>query len=192
VSVLKPRRRQHALRACFLLLALVAAGGFPLSAQTPISKEYQVKAVFLYNFVQFVQWPADTFNSPDQPFCIGILGDDPFGDFMDQTVAGEKINGHPLVIRRYTSLDGADDCQILFISSSETPQMAGLLGALKNKSILTVSDVDGFIKNGGIVRFFTQDNKIHLRINLEAAKSVNLTISSQLLRLADLVDLGKE
>ncbi|HXL72628.1 MAG TPA: YfiR family protein, partial [bacterium] len=163
-----------------------------LSAQTPISKEYQIKAVFLFNFVQFVQWPADTFTAPDEPFCIGILGDDPFGDFMDKTIEGEKINGHPLIIRRYTAVEEVQDCQILFISSSETPKMAGILDTLKTRSILTVSDADDFIKNGGIIRFFTEDNKIHLRINLEAAKSVNLTISSEVLRLSNIVDLGKE
>src|SRR5580692_3792840 len=72
-----------------------------LAAQTSISKEYQIKAVFLFNFAQFVQWPETNFSGADAPFCIGVLGDDPFDAFLDETVRGETVKGHPLVVRRY-------------------------------------------------------------------------------------------
>lgn len=174
--------------ALSVLLALVA----PLKAKAEISKEYQVKAVFLFNFAQFVQWPPRAFTSPDEPFCIGILGNDPFDGFLDDTVKGETVEGHPLVIRRFSSAAEAKGCQILFVSSSEGLQMAAILEDLKGLNILTVGDSEGFIKSGGIVRFVTVDNKIHFRINPEAAKRAKLVISSKVLRLAQISEPGED
>jgi len=163
-----------------------------LPAQTEISREYQVKAVFLFNFAQFIAWPTNAFADAQTPMTIGVLGDDPFDSFLDETVRGEKIGEHPLVIQRYRRIEDVQGCQILFISRSEDGQTGRILAGLKDKNILTVGDSDGFIKDGGIVRFVTEENKIHLRINLEAAKSANLAISSKLLRLAEIVDPGSD
>jgi hypothetical protein len=176
----------------FILSALLSAGGPPLAAQAPISREYQLKAAFLFHFTQFVKWPSAAFTHEDQPFRIGVLGEDPFDGFLDDTVKGEKVDGHPLVIERFNSIEEVKGCQILFISRSEGSQMEKILGDLKSRNILTVGDAEGFIKNGGMIRFSTEGNKIHLRISLEAAKSGNLDISSKMLRLADIVPPGKD
>jgi hypothetical protein len=185
-------KQQWIFRAGLILLALLLTGGPRLSAQTAISKEYQVKAVFLFNFTQFVKWPRATFTRADEPFRIGVLGDDSFDDFLDETVKGEKVEGHPLVIQRYASVGEVQGCQILFISRSESQQMENILADLKGKNILTVGDVEGFVKNGGIIRFFTKNNKIHFRVNLEAAKRVHLSISSKMLRLAEIAKPGQD
>jgi len=80
------------------VLALVRGVGAIESAT-----EYQVKAVFLYNFSHFVEWPPEAFTTPTEPFVIGILGSDPFGARMDEAVHGELINQHPMVIRRFST-----------------------------------------------------------------------------------------
>jgi hypothetical protein len=164
----------------------------PLWAQPQISKEYQIKAGCLFNFAQFVTWPPKAFSGAKEPFCIGILGDDPFDSFLDEMARGEMVNGRPLVIQRYHNVDEIKSCQILFISRSESGQVEKILDALKEKNILTVGDTEGFIKSGGIVRFFVEGNKIHFMINLETAKHFNLSISSKVLRLAEIVRPGKD
>jgi len=179
-------------RLWFVMSALLFAGAPELPAQTEISMEYQVKAVFLFNFAQFVKWPASAFSGVEAPLTIGVLGDDPFDAFLDKTVQGEKVNGHPLVIRRYRNIENVKNCQVLFISRSENKRMEQILADLKGRNILTVGDMEGFVKNGGVIRFVTEENKIHFRINLEAAKSAKLTISSKLLRLAEIVEPGKD
>lgn len=176
----------------FCLFLMLSFLGPPLFAQTSVSREYQIKALFLFNFAQFVQWPPDAFTGADEPFRIGILGDDPFDDFLDQTVQGEKVGGHPLVVRRYASVADVKNCQILFVSRSESGQMEAVLAGLKDKNILTVGDAEGFLKSGGIIRFVTEENKIHFRINVEAAKRLNLVISSKVLRLAEIVGPGED
>jgi len=177
--------------AFLLLFALLWAGGSNGWAQ-PISKEYQVKAVFLFNFARFVQWPSGALGKGKEPFRIGILGEDPFESFLDETVRGEKIDGHPLVIRRCQGLEDVNGCKILFISRSESARTQSLLANLSGRTLLTVSDMEGFTQKGGIIRFFTRENKIHFRINLEAAKRANLSISSKMLRLAEVVEAQRD
>jgi hypothetical protein len=193
MPVLRLPGRWWTLHAGLILSTLLLlAARSPLQAETAVSKEYQIKAVFLFNFAQFVQWPPKAFASANEPFRIGVLGDDPFDAFLDETVNGEKIASHPLGIERYRSAEDIKDCQILFISRSENGRMGSILDGLKGRNVLTIGDTDGFIESGGIIRFITVNNKIHFRINLEAAKRANLTISSQVLRLAEITGPGKE
>ena len=164
---------------------ILGYGTVPQKTATP---EYQVKAVFLYNIAQFIEWPNDSSANEKSPLIIGILGRDPFGSYLDDTVKGEEINGRPLTIERYANIAAIKQCHILFIHASFAPKLPTIRKSLKGKGILTVSDASNFAKQGGMVRFFEQKNKIRLRINLDAVKAENITISSKLLRLAEIVD----
>ena len=172
-------------------LVLLSLGAMNLPAQAAASKEYQVKAVFLFNFSQFVEWPTNAFPEAQTPLVIGVLGEDPFGTYLEETVRGETVNNHPLVIQHYRRAEDIKACHILFISRSEADRLGRILESLKGRNILTVGDIEGFARQGGMIRFVTEKNKIHLRINLEAAKAASLTISSKLLRPAEIVDPGK-
>jgi hypothetical protein len=174
-----------------LFLVLLSACGLLLfSAQTQIAREYQVKAVFLFNFAQFVEWPNASFKETNA-IVIGVLGEDPFGAFLDETIRGEVVNGHPLVVQRYKQVEDVKVCHILFINETETHLLKQVVQGLKSKSVLTVSDADNFTKQGGMIRFITEDRKTRIRINLSAAKEADLTISSKLLRLAEVVNPQK-
>lgn len=165
--------------------AVLLVVGLAVSVQAALSREYQIKAVFLFHFAQFVEWPSPAFPDAQTPLVIGVLGDDPFGRYLDETVRGETVNHRPLVVRRFRSVDEIDDaCHVLFISRSETGRLEQILASLKGRTILTVGDTDGFTKRGVMIRFMTVDNKIRLRINLEQANAANLKISSKLLRPA--------
>jgi hypothetical protein len=184
VSILKKIARQYfaaSLLACCVIL---------FSAQTQIAREYQVKAVFLFNFAQFVEWPASSFQET-KTIVIGVLGEDPFGPYLDEAVRGEEVNGHPLIVQRYRNVDEIKACHILFISTAEAQQLKQVFASLKSRSILTVSDADNFTKQGGMIRFITEDRKTRIRINLSATKDADLTISSKLLRLAEVVNPQK-
>lgn len=155
-----------------------------LFAQTSVTREYQIKAAFLFNFTQFVEWPA-TSNS-QAPIVIGVLGKNPFGSYLEDIVSGEKVNGHSLVVQYYNSVEDIKTCHVLFVSTAEANNFDHIVETLKNRNILTVSDGTDFIHHGGMIRFFTRNNKIQLQINPEAAKSAKLVVSSKLLRLAEI------
>jgi len=190
-----PVENRHRLwgRSCWLALLIVSLfAGTEARAQTASAREYQIKAAFLFNFSQFVEWPPDAFSDPQAPLIIGVLGNDPFGTFLDEAVRGEKSGGHPIVVQRYRYAAEAGRCHILFISYEEADRLEPAFTSLKGHSILTVGDATAFGQRGGMIRFVTVNNKIRLRINLEATKTAGLTLSSKLLRPAEIITSTKE
>ena len=173
--------------AAWVLAALLLLGVVDLPAQTTVPKEYQVKAAFLFNFAQFVEWPPEAFPDKATPLVVGVLGDDPFRGFLGELLRDEKAGNRPLRIEYHRRVEEIKQCHILFISNSESNRLEQILATLKNRSILTVGEADGFAANGGMIRFIAAGTKIRFRINNEAARAVRLTISSKLLRLADIV-----
>jgi len=173
-------------------LAWVLWCGLAVSLPAEPTREYQVKAVFLFNFAQFVNWPAGAFADPQAPLIIGVLGDDPFDTVLDEAVRDEKIGARPLLIQRYQRVEDIGICHILFISRSETGRLEQIVARLQNRSILTVGDTDGFSRRGVMIRFLSENNKIRLRINLDATKAASLMLSSKLLRPAEIVTTGRD
>jgi hypothetical protein len=171
---------------CILLL-LVA----PIGAQAQ-SKEYQIKAAFLYNFAQFVDWPATAFADSAAPFYIGILGDDPFGAALDETIQGEAINNHKIIVVRSQNVADLKNCEMIFVSKSEKKHVTEILSDLDSKPILKVSEVDGFAQDGGSINFYLEGTKVRFEINPSATQSDGLKISSQLLSLGKIVASAKE
>jgi hypothetical protein len=171
----------------FLLLLCGILSGMMAVPQSGISREYQVKAVFLYNFCHFVEWPEKAFANPDDPLIIGILGDNPFDNYLEETIKGEEANGHSLVVKHFQNVNQISTCHVLFINVNGKDEVKKVLAALENRSILTVSETANFAKQGGVIRFFTEDNRTRIRINLDAAKKAELTINSKLLKVSDVV-----
>ena len=181
-----PRRcRRLALAAALCALACALAAHAKVLA-------YQVEAVFLFNFTQFVDWPPASFPDGEAPIVIGILGDDPFGAYLDETVRGEKVDRRPLVVRRWRHGEDIGDCHVLFVSRSESDRLDQIVEGLKGRSILTVGDDGAFIRHGGMVRFVTESDRVKVHINAQAVRASGLTISSKLLRVAEVVAAGDE
>jgi hypothetical protein len=186
-----PRLQRTGLVCALLTLTILGAvlwRGQTAAADVAVTREYQVKAIFLYNFVQFVTWPAAAFADAHTPITIGILGDDPFGPFLEAAVRGEVVDGRLLAIKRFKRLEEAIDCHMLFVSKSETGRLSQILAAVQGRSILTVGETAVFARQGGMINFITVDNKVRYEINVDAAKRTHLDISSKLLRLANIVD----
>lgn len=168
---------------CLALLFIVLSGVAPsFSGQQAKPEEYQVKAVYLYNFGRFVQWPES--GAKDDPFTICVLGRDPFEVILDTTLANEKIESHKLVAKRIANYKDARGCRIVFISASELSRAKEILSLLEGSPVLTVSDMPSFVSNGGMIQFVLQDNKVRFEVNLTAAEKAGLTLSSQLLKVA--------
>jgi hypothetical protein len=175
-------------RSLAAVLLAVLAGAVAVASEPPVSREYQVKAAFLLNFLQFVEWPATAFETPEEPVRIGILGDDPFGRAMERTVLGETVRGHPLVVRRSTDPAGLNDCHLVFVARSERERLDRVLTELSRFPILTVGDTEGFARRGGVINFLLEDKKVRFEINPLAAKRQNLQPSAQLLNLGRIVE----
>ena len=158
-----------------------------LGSSAPVS-EYQLKAVFLFNFAHFVEWPPGALTAAGAPFVIGVLGTDPFGNSLDEVVRGESVSGHPLAVERSADVARLRNCQILFIPATELTRLPEILEGLKGRSVLTVTE--GPAPRGVVIDLLREESRIRLRIDLAAARANNLTISSKLLRPAEIVGAG--
>jgi hypothetical protein len=158
----------------------------PAVAQQATIDEREVKAVFLFNFAQFVEWPPNAFDSPEAPIVIGVLGEDPFGRLLDEVTSGEVVKGRQLTVVRFRRIEEIKTCHILFVSPSEEAMTEEMLRALGSRPTLTVGETPRFTDRG-MVRFLTDRNRVRLEINLGVVKGAGLTINSNLLRAARIV-----
>ena len=180
------RRAWGVAFALSALSVLLVAGEGAVSAQQVSARkftEYQIKAAFVFNFMQFVEWPAGPSSDARTPLLIGVLGDDPFGAALEETIRGETVHGRPLTVRRKRDAAELKDCQLVFVCRSEKAQVREILGALRGGSILTVSDMEHFCRSGGMIGLVNEGGKVRFEINQAAAEQDNLKVSSKLLRL---------
>jgi hypothetical protein len=170
--------------ACTVALSVCLFDAIPPRVVAQTMSEYQLKAAFLVNFGKFVEWPEPAFGGATGPFVIGVVGDDPFGDDLDDAIEGKRVGVHPIVARRISSSDDMDGLEVVFIGASEKPRLADILRRLNGTFALTVSDIDRFCDVGGIIAFVVDNNRIRFEVNIDAARKRNLRISSKLLSLA--------
>jgi hypothetical protein len=170
------------LRWCFVLFALLS---HPAWSAVP---EYDVKAVLLFKISKFVRWPEAAFATSGGTLRVCIVGRDDFGESIDN-LKGLKVQGQVVDIERLPLPEQSPSgCHVVFISRSERGRLPSLLNALAGTSVLTVSDIEGFAVQGGMVGFATSDGKISFQINPAASARAGLEIGAQLLQLAMLVN----
>jgi len=168
------------------LLLLGRADSRSENSRIELSREAQLKAVFLFNFAQFTDWPLETFEDKTSPLVIGILGNDPFGDFLDETVKNELVHGRRIRVERYRTLAQVKNWHIMYIGFADPERVEQVLKSIKGKPVLTVSDIENSPRGSGIViKFLTKQNKIRFIINAEVAREARLVLSSKLLHAAD-------
>jgi hypothetical protein len=167
-----------------VLLGLLLALCLPDAAgSASVAEEYELKAAFLYQFTKYVSWPS----AAAGPVSICVLGDDPFGRTLDETLADKSAKGEPIVVKRLRSASEVGSCRILFVSRSEQARLDSTLAALHGHATLTVSELSGFPSRGGMINLKVVDDRIKLEINPGNAERAGLKIRSELLRLADVV-----
>jgi hypothetical protein len=188
-------RPPHGVRtSAVVCLVAVAAAWLPArlaAREQSRASAPAVKAAYLFNFAQFVRWPAGN-SASSEPFGVCVIGKDPFGAALDDVLEGEAINGRRAIVRRMAKLTNPAACQIAFISTSEADSVEAILGAVAGQPVLTVSDLPRFIERGGIIAFVAKDNRVRFELNLPAAAAAHLVLSSELARVALAVHRGAE
>lgn len=172
------------MRFLIAITTLVLLLSQALPAQAPRPRDHEVKAVYLLNFGRFAKWPAPNRTATPPAFAVCVLGHDPFGSALDATVAGESIDGRPVVTKRLASASDAAGCRILFISASEDAQLKRILDLIRGTPTLTVSDIPRFAEQGGMIQFVSEGNRVRFSVNVAATEQAGLTLSSELLRVA--------
>jgi len=176
--------------AIALLVVVTLVGGWVPRAHAesggvPSADEYRVKAAVLYNIARFVEWPASAFADAGSPVVLCIVGTDPFGGALDETLKGRTIVGRQVAIKRVA--DARDGCHVVFIAYSEQKRVADLLDRLGAAHALTISDIERFTERGGVVGLATAGDRVRFDVNIAAAERARLTVSARVLSLASAV-----
>jgi len=154
-----------------------------VAAEAPESREYLLKAAFVYNFAKFIAWPATAFAQPRAPLVLCTIGTDPFGTAL-ASIDGKIVRDRPLEIKRLPEGGDTAVCHMAFLKVSDPRRLSQVLQSLQRLPVLTISDTEGFLQAGGMINLIMVQNKIQFEINNDTAQRAGLTISSQLLKLA--------
>lgn len=183
---LRPWTRRRVVELLFALSLPGLVAGQVLAAENP----YKVKAAFLRNFAHYVTWPSSAFPAGSSTWCIGILGQDPFGNVLESTLKGREEQGRPFAVFRAGTADELFSCQIVFVAYRDPAQRRAALARLNDRPILTVADAPDFLREGGIIRFEVSD-RVEMSVNLDRARSASLTIPTKMLEVSrEIVENG--
>jgi hypothetical protein len=161
-----------------MLLILAVFAAVCLSPVQAATREYEIKAGFIYNFFRFVEWP-----SPGQGWTLGIMGSDPFeGGLRD--LEAKPLNGKSIKIRKITDIKEAKGCDALYLGPSEASKIKATLNGLKGNPILTISDIPEFADKGGAIGLTTESNRIRFIVNIDTLKHANMRANARFLQLA--------
>lgn len=150
----------------------------------------EVKAAFVFNFVKFVEWPAEVVPS-NGPLVLGVLGSDGIEESLRTYVRGKTVNGHELIVRRIGGSDDVGRLHLLFVGADEHDRVPDVIKRVEKNSVLTVSDVERFCQTGGVIALAMDQNRVRFDVNLDAAERGRLKLSSKLLALARSVHSSK-
>ncbi len=176
------RWRRRAVLAAILGLTFSSAAA---GQQQPRMEEYELKAIFISNFLKYVEWPDTAFADKDSPIVVGIQGDDPFGPALDKLITQlQPIVGRRVITAPIDSERPAGTVHVLFVPESERKDVKNLLGGVCGSPVLTVGEQRGFAEDGGVINFVTDRKRIRFEVNLRCAEAGGLSLSAQLLKLA--------
>lgn len=149
--------------------------------------ESLLRAAFIYNFTKFTSWPDNTVRKQDSPLFICTIGKDQLVNALTK-LNNIKIQEHKVVIRSLKNRNYTDNCNVLYVASSEKKFLNKIIRVNRGKPILTISGIRNFAQDGGVIEFFREKGKTRFIINLDAATNAGLEISSRLLILAVVID----
>lgn len=181
-------RRRAAARFALAVCAMLA--GLSLLARPVVAQKAErdeLKAAFVFQFANYVEWPETAFKDAAAPIVIGIVKNESVAKTLTASVRGKTVGERSIEIVRVDEEKEADKCHILFIDSADDKRVDDFLSIVRTKPVLTVSDDNNFTEEGGIIKLFEQASKLRIEINIDEAERSGLTISSKLLSLAQVV-----
>ena len=169
-----------------LLYVVLMNGVFnQLIAQSETGREYKLKAYFIYTFTRYIEWND---LEEDSTFIIGIIGNSKLISPLEKIANSKLVKDKKIIVKQWDQFKNGEKCHILFISKSERKDLAKIINKVEGKHILTIGDTRGFAKQGVCINFIVVSDKIRFEINREITGNTGLKVSSQLLKLAILVD----
>jgi hypothetical protein len=165
----------------FLFLATLLFGA-RVEAQDPMD-ESQVKAMFVYNFLKFVEWPTETSLRAKDPFVVLIIGEGPTADATEALLDSKTIGDRPVVVRRTQWDQSLAGARAAFVVERDPKKLRRVFDAAAAAGVLTIGEGETFTTRGGVIALLVEDRKVRFDVDTSAAQNSGLRVSSKLLVL---------
>lgn len=143
-----------------------------------------MKAVFIFNFIKYIEWPE---NRTSGPFIIAILGRSRITPFLSLIATKKKVNGRAIIVHEIERGDTAKNAHVLFIDSGAV-NIAEVFPHLSDLNLLVVTDKENAARNGAGICFYIENGRVKFEINRKNIQNADLFVSSRLLRLASIAE----
>jgi hypothetical protein len=175
-------------------MALVSAAllvGAYVDGQTP-RDESQIKAAFVYNFLKFVEWPAEVFHRPDEPLVVAIVGEGPTAEATEQFLATKQVGERRILVRRVGWEEPLAGVHAVFVTEGDAKKLRYVLAAASARPILSIGEGESFASSGGLIGLVIEQRKVRFDIDMAVAEATGLKVSSKLLALTRVVHPAKD
>lgn len=170
---------------CLLLVSILPVFGSNIL-------EDQVKAAFLYNFTNFIEWPEQVWPNNDAPIVISIVGNDGFAGLLEKTVSGRKSQGRGFRVQRYATWPGWTApirvSHLLYIEDSTVAKPETIAADLGGAAVLVVGNGPEFARRGGMIQFLRQGDRVVFEINRRVTEAHGMKISSRLFQVSKIIE----
>jgi hypothetical protein len=188
-GVVSKRSGRRALLALVSALFVFVPRIHASSGRDGAAREAELKAAYIVNIARFVEWPAEMFGSPDAPVVIRIVEAREFPPQTLEALSRQQVKGRRIEVRDFEA-SGDGPCHIVYCNSAKPGVLRSVLDAFADKPVVTIGDEPGFTDLGGMVMFFRQGAKLRLEVNLVAKRRAGVGVSSQLLQVSRVVEVG--
>ncbi|MGH8016735.1 MAG: YfiR family protein [Opitutaceae bacterium] len=168
----------RAVRRALFAVAVAGAASFIAPTSASAQSPEQIRAIFLFNFAKNVEWPASAFADGKSPIVVGVVRAHDVADALERSVRGKDANGREITVQRIDRVEEASACHIVFIGRAD--KTAEFIAGLQGKPVLTVAEEEKFTEEGGMIKLFTDGNKVGCFVNVTASTSAGLQLSSKL------------
>ncbi|HUF80865.1 MAG TPA: YfiR family protein [Burkholderiales bacterium] len=170
-----------------MAIAILWPGWSASATEEAPALEHRVKAAFLYQFAGYVEWPPNSFERADTPVTIAVVGAEPLAAELGQMTVGRTVGGRRVSVRQVKAEDSLAGVHILFIGRAESARLSQLARTAQPRSILTVTESDGALEQGGMINFVIVDRRVRFEVALDTVEKGGLRLSSRLLAVAEQV-----
>lgn len=179
------------MRMSFKYRTQICAGiiwaGSLVGAYADQAKQHEVETAFIYQFTNYIQWPNfDT--SGSSTFVISVVGDTEMFESLEKLAKNKMVNKRPVQVHNISSVSDIKKSNIVVLAAAEPNTLKEAIRKLKGSGALLVTHADGFAKKGAMINFFIDEGRLRFEINPSSLQNEGLKVSSQLLKLAKIVD----
>jgi hypothetical protein len=165
-----------------LLVLATLLFGVRVEAQAPMD-ESQVKAMFVYNFLKFVEWPVNASLRAKDPFVVLIIGEGATADATEHFLESKTLGERPLVVRRAQWDQSLAGARAAFVVERDPKKLHRVLDAAAAAGVLTIGEGESFTTRGGVIGLLVENRRVRFDVDTSAAQIAGLRVSSKLLAL---------